>query len=58
MNMLHTPNNTFSVEPLRNEFMELKGMVDAICETRAEMCEVLDKLRTGPMKTKEGAKDL
>lgn len=55
MNMIHTPRNTFSIEPLKYELMELKGLIDAICETRSEMCDVLDKLRTG--NKKDNAKD-
>lgn len=55
MNMIHTPSKSFSVEPLKDELMELKGLVDAICETRNEMCDVLDKLRTG--NKKDNAKD-
>ena len=58
MNMLHTPNKIITVEPLRGELMELKELVDAICETRSEICDVLDKLRTGAKNTKEAAKNI
>lgn len=47
MNMIHTPSKMFSIEPLKSDFMELKGLVDAICETRSELCDVLNQMRIG-----------
>lgn len=47
MNMIHKPTNSSLSGSLQGELLEIKGMVDDICRTRSELCDVLAQMRTG-----------
>ena len=47
MNMMHKPAHSTLSGSLHGELLEIKGMVDDICRTRSELCEVLAQMRTG-----------
>jgi hypothetical protein len=47
MNMMRKPANSSLSGTFHSELLEIKGMVDDICRTRSELCEVLAQMRTG-----------